>query len=187
MCQGQTKRRNNWRVIWIEFDKWLWRLGICRSDVWLNLLFVKGNSTEGGETGSGTEKCSWRRVSMTLLCLLWTARGLLKCWRQWRMARLKPQRATVKIQRRAWHCRGRVYLPERPNLSLLSRLFWKTPSWHNAAKGSNVSLLSCWAGRKLAQYVLVGGSCGVWVCSWPPGRVSVEIESEIWREERAWS
>lgn len=44
--------RHNWMVHWTALDKLLWWLGICRSDVWANLLFVKGNSTEGGGTGS---------------------------------------------------------------------------------------------------------------------------------------
>jgi len=39
-------------VNWLELDKWLWWLGICRGVVWANLLFVKGNSTEGGGPGS---------------------------------------------------------------------------------------------------------------------------------------
>lgn len=37
---------------WIEPDNWLCCSGICRSDVWANLLFVKGNSSEGGGPGS---------------------------------------------------------------------------------------------------------------------------------------
>lgn len=141
-------------VNWIELDKWLRWLGIHRSDVWANLLFVKGNSTEGGEKEVKEEKnaanvdLAWHFYACCEPCVAPASTGDSEWWPDWKCSR--QQR---KSDMQAKHCGGHFYPPARANRSdllcfshLLQQTLCWVMAWQNTAKGSHFSppVLSGW-------------------------------------------
>lgn len=104
--EKKRRSRNNWMVEWTELDKWLQWLGICRSDVWANLLFVKGNSTEGGGPGSSGKNAAnvelgWHFYACCEPCLASASDG--------RTQIASGCGENPKNDMQTWHCRGSVY------------------------------------------------------------------------------
>lgn len=134
---------------------------------------------------------------MTFLRLLWTVRGPCQHWRQRVMARLKMQQATEKIRLNTvedtfthqWGLISLIYffLTFVTADTVLSYGLAKHrkgkpffPSCPVRLEGSDSEKVALFTSLLLAAAV-----SEQWVHACAPSQVSVEIVSEIWREERA--
>lgn len=129
---------------------------------------------------------AWHFYACCEPCVAPASTGDSEWWPDWKCSR--QQR---KSDMQAKHCGGHFYPPARANLSdllcfshLLQQTLCWVMAWQNTAKGSHFSppVLSGWKEVTARKLRFLRPCCWQLLC---PSRVSVEIVSEIWREERA--